>query len=149
MNYTWGHNFGPPLPITSITKLNNFLNYAVTLIPPEKLVVGIPVVGYDWELPYAVGISQANSLNLNSVIDLASSVNATIQFDEVSYTPYFEYSAEQFEASIDYIVWFIDARTIDAGLKLSLGYDINGSGIWNIMIYYAQMWLVINSQYEI
>jgi hypothetical protein len=26
---------------------------------------------------------------------------------------------------------------------------LQGTGIWNIMYYYAQMWLIINSQYEI
>jgi spore germination protein len=28
-------------------------------------------------------------------------------------------------------------------------YGLAGTGIWNIMIYYPQMWLVINTQYEI
>lgn len=149
MNYTWGFNFGPPLPITSIDKLTNFLNYIVPLVSSEKLIVGVPVIGYDWELPYAIGISRASAINLTSVIDLARDAGVMIQFDEVSQTPYFQYSVTRGETSIEHIVWFIDARTVDEVTKLSLNYGIPGSGIWNIMIYYPQMWLVINSQYQI
>jgi spore germination protein len=88
-------------------------------------------------------------MNLNSVIDLARDAGATILFDEISQTPFFEYSETLGETSIQHIVWFIDARTIDSVVKLGLHYNVTGSGIWNIMTYYPQMWLVINSQYEI
>lgn len=149
MNYTWGSNFGPPLPITSIDKLSNFLDYIVPQVAPDKLVIGVPVIGYDWELPYALGVSRAFSLNILSVIDLARDAEATIQFDEISQTPFFEYSVTRGETSIQHIVWFIDARTVNEVVKLGLSFGIPGSGIWNVMTYYPQMWLVINSQYEV
>lgn len=149
MNYTWGLNFGPPLPITSVEKLTNFLDYIVTQVPPEKLIVGVPVIGYDWELPYALGISRANSISLPSVINLARISGATIEFDRDSQTPFFYYSVTLGNTSIQHIVWFIDARTVDEVIKLGLSYGVSGSGIWNVMIFYPQMWLVINSQYEI
>lgn len=149
MNYTWGQNFGPPLPITSIGNTDEFLEYIVSQVPPDKLIVGVPVIGYDWELPYTAGVSTARALSANSAIRLAQIVGANIQFDEVSYTSYFEYSVSREGATINHIVWFIDARTVDAGIKLSLSYGISGSGVWNIMYYYAQLWLVINSQYQV
>jgi spore germination protein len=149
INFTWGLNFGPPLPITSIRKINNFIEFITQLVSPEKLIIGVPAIGYDWELPYAIGISTAYSINLNFVIDLARDVNATIQFDEISKTPYFLYTDTRGDTSIQHIVWFIDARTIDEVIKLGLSYNITGNGIWNILIFYPQLWLVINSQYQI
>jgi spore germination protein len=46
-------------------------------------------------------------------------------------------------------VWFIDARTVDAVSRLIQRFDIPGIGVWNIMYYYAQLWMVLNSQYMI
>jgi spore germination protein len=149
MSYNWGYNFGPPLPVSSIFDSRNFLDYIVTLISPEKIDIGFTVLAYDWELPYIIGFSRATSLTLNSVLDLARQVGASIQFDGISQTPYFEYTENRSGVPIRHIVWFIDARSIDAFAGLVPEYGINGVAVWNIMEYYAQMWLVINSQYEI
>ena len=46
-------------------------------------------------------------------------------------------------------MWFVDARSIDALLDLVVEYDLQGTGIWNITVYNAQLWLIINSQFEI
>jgi spore germination protein len=149
LSYNWGYSYGAPAPVTSVMLLRTFYDYAVTLIPPAKIFLGIPLMGYDWELPYVVGISRANSLTYDTAITLAGNFNATIQFDEISQTPFFEYVDMQSVIPIQHIVWFIDARSIDALVKLVPGYGFQGIGIWNIMYFFSQMWLVINSQYEI
>lgn len=149
LSYNWGYSYGAPAPVTSVFLLREFFDYAVTLISPEKIFMGIPLMGYDWELPYVVGISRANSLSYDNAITLAGEVGATIQFDETSQTPYFEYEKNQSGIPIQHIVWFIDARSIDALVKLVPEYGFLGIGIWNIMYFFSQMWLVINSQYEI
>lgn len=149
MNYNWGYNYGPPAPVSSIKSLNDIVEYATTIIPPEKLDIGMPIIGYDWELPYILGITKATSMTLDRTLELARLMEATIQFDDISQTPNYEYEIKRFEASIDHKVWFVDARTIDALASLAIQYKLDGTGIWNIANYYAQMWLVINSQYEI
>lgn len=149
MNYNWGYNFGPPLPVISVSESKNFLDYAVTLVSPAKIEIGFTVLGYDWELPYIIGYSRAVSLTPNSVIDLAREVGATIQFDEISQTPFFRYIENRFGTPIRHIVWFVDPRSVDAFINLITESGAKGIGIWNIMNFFAQMWLVINSQYEI
>lgn len=149
LNYIWGYNYGPPAPLASIQTAREFLEYIISQISPDKIDVGIPVLGYDWPLPYVIGVTRAKSLSINDVLILASQFGAIIQFDETSQTPYFEYVEDQAAISIKHIVWFIDARIVDALVKLIPEYGLHGKGVWNIMHYYAQMWLVINSQYEI
>jgi spore germination protein len=51
--------------------------------------------------------------------------------------------------NIPHEVHFVNATTINSLAKISIGKGITGTGIWNIMNYFAQMWLVINSQYQI
>ena len=149
MNYNWGYSYGPPAPVSSISDLKEVLNYVLTQVPPEKIDLGIPIIGYDWELPYIIGVSKARSLTINSAVNLASEFNAVILFDEVSQTPYFEYIDSRGGLPTRHIVWFVDARSINSLMDLVDKYKLKGSGIWNIMYFYAQMWTVINTQNEI
>jgi len=149
LSYNWGYSFGPPAAVTSVFMVREFLDYVVTMIPTEKIYVGLPIIGYDWQLPYESGISRANSLTTDAAIALASEVGAVIQYDETSQSPFFEYVDNSSGISKQHIVWFKDARSIDAIVSLVPAYGFQGIGIWNIMYFFSQMWLVINSQYEI
>lgn len=149
MNYEWATKTNPPSPISSIRDINIYLEYLTEFVPPDKLITGLATIGYDWELPYSAGISSVNSLTMDSAIDLARNFGVNIQFDEVSQTPYYRYSLNENGLIVEHIVWFIDARSINALLELITQYHLLGAGIWNITIYNPQLWLLINSQYEI
>ena len=145
MNYQWATNINPPGPISSIYNLNAFFNYVNNYISPDKIIAGMPTIGYDWELPFLPGFSSVYSLTYEGAINLAKDNGVVILFDELSQTPYFQY----YDKEVQHIVWFIDSRSINALLDLVVKYDLFGLGIWNITIYNQQLWLVINSQYEI
>lgn len=149
MNYEWAININPPSPISSINNIDAFLNYINNFISTEKVIIGLATIGYDWELPYSAGLSTVTPLTLDRAIDLARDVGAEIQFDEISQTPFYGYTRKVNQNQIAHIVWFIDARSINAVLNLVTKYELNGVGVWNIMIYNPQLWLLINSQYEI
>ncbi len=149
MNYEWAKNTNPPSPISSIYNISVYINYLVNYIPSNKIIIGLATIGYDWELPYAAGVTSVSPLTLDRAIRLAYSEGAIIQFDEISQTPYFRYTVNSSEGPIAHIVWFIDARSINALLELVAYYDLLGTGIWNITIYNPQLWLIINSQYDI
>lgn len=147
LQYKWGVNNAPPSPVVSITNMSVFLDYALSQIASEKIYTGIPTLGYIWELPYVPGFSRINSLTIESAINLARNVEATIEFDEASQTPYFIYMDPS--SNVQFIVWFINALTINSMIRMLLEKGIFGTGVWNIMIYFTHLWLVINSQYEI
>ncbi len=149
LSYEWGFSYGPPAAVTSVSTIRERLDYAVTQIPPEKIYLGIPIIGYDWQLPYIRGISRANSLSSDAAIQLAGEVDAVIQYDETAQAPFFTYVSNNVEPRTNHIVWFKDARSIDVLLKLIPEYGFQGTAIWNIMYYFSQLWLVLNSQYEI
>lgn len=149
LRFIWGKNFGPPKPVSSITNLKAFIDYVLTTVEPEKIILGKPIISLNWELPFIQGSSNSNALTLNATISLANDVNTTIQFDEISYTPYFYYYDYNFGIPIQHIVWSIDARSINILNRLVSDHGIYGTGVWNIMVYYRQLWLIINSQYDI
>jgi spore germination protein len=145
MNYQWATNINPPSPISSIYNIDVFLNYVSNFISPVKEIIGLVTNGYDWELPFSAGLTSVYSLSYEGALELANIASATIQFDDISQTPFFLYNL----SGIAHIVWFIDARSINALLGIINQYNLNGIGIWNINIYNPQLWLIINSQYEI
>jgi spore germination protein len=148
LQYTWGILDTPPSPVISINNLSVFLDSIHTQVDADKISIGIPVLGYMWELPYVAGFSSSNILSRENIINLAVNVGATIQFDEVSQTPFFIFENSSND-NVQYIVWYVYATTFDSLLRLLIEKGISSTGVWNIMSYFSQLWLVINSQYKI
>jgi len=150
MDYNRGLNVNPPPgPVTSIKKLEDFLTIATTIISEDIINIGSPAVGFDWELPFIPNVSNLVILKYYTAIELAKDQNSIINFDEVSQTPYFEYSESTSGVPIQHIVWFVDARTISSLVNLIPKFHLDGTGIWIIMYYFAQLWSIINPQYKI
>ncbi len=145
LSFNWGYVEKPPIEY-SIISFSNFLDYITSQIPLEKIRISIPTIAYDWQLPYVEGQSKANALNFSSAISLAVQTNSVIHYDEASLAAYFEYTDL---LGNQHIVWLKDARSIDSSIKILQSYGIEGIGVWTIMYYFDQMWLVINTQYQI
>lgn len=79
-------------------------------------------------------------------IDLALQYRIAIQYDQTAQSPYFHYTAED---GIIHEVWFEDARSLSAKLRLIAEYGFLGSGIWNLMRPFSQIWLLADSLYDI
>ncbi len=146
MTYEWGYTYGPPLAVAPIPNVRQVLDYAVTEIPPEIIFMGIPNYGYDWPLPYERGVTRAQSLGNVAAVERAAQYGATISFDPTAQAPFFYYTAED---DTPHVVWFENARSIEAKLNLIVEYGFRGAGYWNVMRWFPQNWLVVNLQFEI
>lgn len=149
MTYEYGYAYGPPMAVAPVGPVSGVLDYAVTRIPPAKLLLGEPNYGYNWTLPYVEGESRAPSLSNVEATELARQMRAAIQYDEVAQAPYFNYYERTPNGAVEHEVWFSDARSVDASLRLIDQYDLGGTGVWNIMRYFPQFWLVLDSLYNI
>ncbi len=145
----WGTNYDPPSPVSDIKYLRSLVNYLITQVPVDKLMIGKPLLGYVWPIPFIPNTTRAISMALDAVLQVANNSDAMIQFDGRSQTPYFFYNQEAEGVSRQQVVWFVDARSINALNNLIHEYSLYGAGIWNIMIYHPQLWTILNSQYEI
>ena len=148
LEYMWGLYVVPPGPLISVREQDIFLNYVLTQVDPKDIVVGFPTFGYNWELPYISGYSNSEFLTRDNVINLARSVDAQILFDETSQNSYFYFNGIN-DNDGRYVVWSVNEKTVDSLVKLILQKGIDKIGIWNIMFFYAPLWLILNSQYEI
>lgn len=146
MTYEWGYTYGPPMAVAPINKVREVLDYAVTEIDPDKIFMGIPNYAYDWALPFVKGESRATSLSNVAAVERAAEYGVTINFDEVAKAPYYYYNSSD---GVEHVVWFEDARSINYKLQLVDEYGLNGASYWNIMKYFPQNWVVLNSLYYI
>lgn len=139
MTYEWGYTYGPPMAVAPLNKVRQVLDYAVTEIPREKILMGIPNYAYDWPLPYQRGVTEANLIGNVEAVDIAAANYAEILFDETAQSPYFTYREEQRERE----VWFEDVRSIDAKLRTAAEYNFLGVGYWNLMRPFRANWLLL------
>ncbi len=145
MTYEWGYTYGPPMAVAPLPNVRQVLDYAVTVIPREKIYLGIPNYGYDWPLPFVQGETRARSLSNQEAVALAVANGAEIQFDETARSPWFRYTA----GGVEHQVWFEDARSMSAKLRLIREYGLWGAGYWNLMRPYPQGWTVLNALYQV
>ena len=145
MTYEWGYALSEPMAIAPLDKVAQVVRYAVSVIPPEKLLLGIPNYAYDWQLPYIQGQSRARTLGSVQAVEQAVQVGAPIRYDENAQSPHYNYWRDRAEHE----VWFEDARSIRAKLALAGEYQLHGVSVWNIMRWFPQLWLVLNNLYEI
>ena len=146
MTYEWGYTYGPPMAVAPIANVRAVLDYAVTELPAEKIFLGIPNYGYDWPLPFVQGVTRARSISNQEAIELAIRHHIAIQYDATAQSPFFHYTADD---GTVHEVWFEDARSLSVKLRLVAEYGFRGVGIWNLMRPFSQIWLVLDSLYEI
>ncbi|MCQ2456999.1 MAG: glycosyl hydrolase family 18 protein [Clostridia bacterium] len=151
MTYEWGYAFGPPLAVSPLSEVRRVVGYGLSEIPGEKIQLGVPNYGYDWALPYVRGESRARSLSNVEAVELARRVHAEIQFDERAASPFFTYydRPNTFSDAVRHVVWFENARSVEAMLRLVREFSLNGASVWNVMRYFPALWLVLNALYDI
>lgn len=141
MTYEWGYTYGPALPVAPLNKVREVVEYAVTEIPPEKILLGMPNYGYDFTLPYVPGESKATTLSNMDAVKLAYQKRAGIEYDETYQSPYFFYT----ENGKRHEVWFEDARSVQAKLDLMDEKELAGVSFWTVMNYFPAANLLLRS----
>ena len=71
---------------------------------------------------------------------LASRMGAEIQFDESAQAPNFQYTLD----GVSHVVWFEDARSILAKLRLAKSMHLGGLGYWNLLRPFPQNWALLS-----
>ena len=144
--YEWGYTYGPPMAVAPLPNVRAVLDYAITEIPAEKIFLGIPNYGYDWPLPFIQGVTRAQSISNQRAIELAVEYGIAIQYDETAQSPFFHYTDA---GGTVHEVWFEDARSMSAKLRLIAEYGFQGGGFWNLMRPFSQTWLVLDALYDV
>lgn len=128
MTYEWGYTYSAPRAVSPVNEMRKVLSYAVTKMPPSKILLGFSNYGYNWLLPWKQG-QAAQVISNAAAASLAASVFAQIRFDEAAQAPFFNYTDP---AGRRHEVWFEDARSVRARLALVREFGLAGISIWTV-----------------
>lgn len=146
MTYEWGWSGGPPMAVSPMAQVRAVVNYARSVIPKNKIVMSIPLYGYDWTLPYTEGGEFAKALTTNQAYELAARYRAQIQYDVKAEAPFFHYTDENGKR---HVVWFSDLRMMEAMFQLVNEYQLGGISFWNLAFRYPQVWPLITDYFNV
>jgi len=145
MTYEWGWSGGPPMAVAPVNLVQRVLDYAVAHIPPGKILMGIPLYGYDWPVPLPPG-RLAATVTPAQAVDIAAAHNTDISFDETAQAPWFRYIDE---TGSQHEVWFSDVRSSVAAHALIDTYGLRGASYWNLVLDFPQNWLALADRYAV
>lgn len=121
-DYHWATS--PPGPVAPIGWIRDVLRYAKSQIPARKIILGVPLYGYDW---VAGGTSPGTALSWLEAFRLATEYHLKPHYDRSSQAPWFGYTDH---AGRRHVVWFENTPSSRAKFSVALGSGIGGVYLW-------------------
>ncbi len=135
MAYDEHWSAGSPGPIGSAPWVRRVLEYATSVIPREKVVLGVPFYGYDWPEQ-----GRAKSHTTKSVEALIAKVKPEIKWDDEGKYHWFTYTAED---GVKREVWYEDPDSLKHKVSLAQEYGVAGISIWRLGDEHPDYWKLL------
>lgn len=145
MTYEWGYRLGPPQAISPINRMREVVEYALTVIPPEKISLGFQIYARDWKIPHVQG-QVAETFSPQEAVERAIEHQVEIQYDETAASPFFRYTDESGQG---HEVWFEDARSAQAKFDLAKEYGLGGISYWALGYPFPQNWELLADNFTV
>ncbi|PWK10332.1 glycosyl hydrolase family 18 protein [Tumebacillus permanentifrigoris] len=114
-----------PGPVVSIGWMESVLRYAMTKMPPHKIIAAVSVFGFDFNLT----AKRNTYVTYSMAMDLAKRYEQDVIFDEKTQTPMFRYTDKDGDR---HEVWFENAASIRAKLNLANRLGVRGLALWRL-----------------
>jgi spore germination protein len=146
MTYEWGYSGGPAMAVSPIDQVRRVVEYALTEMPANKILLGQNLYGYDWTLPFVQGGKFARAISPQQAITIAREHNVPIQYDTTAQAPFFRYRDADGK---EHEVWFEDARSIQAKFDMIKELGLRGISYWKLGLAFPQNWLLLRDNFNI
>ena len=134
MGYSEHTDEDPPGPIAGVDWIEKIIEYAKSKnIALEKLFLGIPLYGYDWNKNSSF---PAKGLTFANVQNLLAIYNVSEEWDEKSDSPHFDYGTS-------HEVWFENARSVEEKIKLAKESGLAGVTFWRLGGEDPKIWEIV------
>jgi spore germination protein len=145
MTYEWGYRLGPPQAVSPLNQIRRVLDYAISVMPREKILMGFQLYARDWIIPHVQG-KEAETYSHQEAVNRAIKYGISIQYDPIAASPFFRYTDEQGQ---NHEVWFEDARSAQAKFDLVKEYKLRGVSYWVLGYPYPQNWALLEDNFTI
>jgi spore germination protein len=130
---------GPVAPLFGGKKywdsdISEHLKKFLKVVPPEKILLGIPFYGYEWQttstnsqaLTFPDTGSTASFERVQELLTRSSELNLSEKWNEEALSPYLSYS----ESGQTFVVYYENSRSISYKLDYVNQLDLGGIAIW-------------------
>lgn len=124
MAYDFSWSGSAPGPVAPYYWDESVIKYAASAIPANKIILGLPTYGYDWDTTAG---SPAKALSLTAVDALIQKNNITPLWDSTDAVPYFTYTDANGDA---HTVYYENEASITQKLGLVNTYQLAGIAFW-------------------
>ncbi|KAB7708641.1 LysM peptidoglycan-binding domain-containing protein [Bacillus aerolatus] len=145
MTYEWGYRLGPPQAISPLNQIRRVLDYAVSVIPRNKIFFGFQLYARDWLLPHRQG-QEAQTFDMQEAVRRATKYGAAIQYNTAAQSPFYRYTDERGRT---HEVWFEDARSAQAKFDIVKEYGLRGISYWVLGYPFPQNWRLLQDNFRI
>ncbi len=105
--------------------MDRSMGYAVSEIPGDRLILGVPFYGYDWNVTKG---PPARALRHRDTRQLLERTGAVPSIDPETASATFQYT----EGNETHEVWYEDDRSLGPKLQLLRKYGLRGVGAWRL-----------------
>jgi spore germination protein len=145
MTFEWGWVGGPPMAIAPLNMVRQVLEYAAEVIPPDKIMMGMALYGYNWPTPYQEG-NRAAGISPKAAVEQAIRSQGHIHFHQEFAAPMYTYRGPRQELRQ---VWFEDGRSMLAKFHLVDEMGLKGISYWMLGNPFPQNWSLVSSTFAI
>lgn len=139
MTYDYSWSGGPAGPIAPVWWVDDVVRYAASRVDPLKISIGVPVYGREWFVKAVSGTCPSAALASVSrttaqMQAFAAARGITPRWDRASASRTFVYKQRFSSGSQACVakrrVWFDDARSLRAKLRLVAKHQVRGVALW-------------------
>jgi spore germination protein YaaH len=139
MTYDYSYPGGTPGPIAPIDWVQQVVNYAASVIPRSKLLLGIGAYGYDWPANGGKTISYG----IQAAYETASKYGAEVKWDSTAQVPYYNHTDSN---GLAHSVYFENSTSVGYKLNIVNNSNLLGAAIWRLGLEDENYWTTIRTK---
>jgi spore germination protein YaaH len=134
MGYDYHWTSSAPGPVAPIGWIRAVLRYAKTQIPASKIILGVPLFGYDWTGGHGTPVSWLQAFQLSE------QYGGQPHFDAASQSPWFAYTDP---SGRRHVVWFENGPSTQAKFEAAESAGIGGVYVWMYGLEDTSIWTAL------
>lgn len=138
MAYDYHWSGSEPGAIAPLPWTEQVVRYAVSVVPPRKVALGVPLYGYDWPL---YGDGTATARLHTDIVRIQQEHGGVRGWSAEDAAPYLRYRTTAGER----VIWFNNARAVRAKLELAERYGLHGLSFWAVGGEDPAVWRVVRA----
>ncbi|WP_366248069.1 glycosyl hydrolase family 18 protein [Terribacillus aidingensis] len=138
MTYDEHGSWSEPGSVASLDWMNKMLAFATETINPNKVIMGVPAYGYDWNLSNP---EENKLMEWDSIHSKIVGYDIDPIYEEGTASTYFNFAEENQE----HMVWFEDERSLQKKTSLTNTYSITGVSVYALGHESESFWKAIGS----